>query len=104
ILRPTYGVIVYQEQVMQISQVLGGYTLGRADLLRRAMGKKKADVMAKERAGFLEGAEKNGVDSKVAGEIFDLMEKFAAYGFNKCVVGSTRVVDAQTGALVRVSD
>ncbi|HWV37508.1 MAG TPA: DNA polymerase III subunit alpha [Vulgatibacter sp.] len=103
-LRPTYGVIVYQEQVMQISQVLGGYTLGRADLLRRAMGKKKADVMHKERAGFIEGATKNGVDPKLAGEIFDLMEKFAAYGFNKCVVGATRVVDARTGALVRVDE
>ena len=83
VLKDTYGVIVYQEQVMQISQVLGGYTLGRADLLRRAMGKKKADVMQAERAGFLEGCQKNSVDPKVAGEIFDLMEKFAEYGFNK---------------------
>jgi DNA polymerase-3 subunit alpha len=83
VLKETYGVIVYQEQVMQISQVLGGYSLGRADLLRRAMGKKKAEVMAKEREGFLEGCKKTGVDLKVAGEIFDLMEKFAQYGFNK---------------------
>jgi DNA polymerase III subunit alpha len=83
VLNDTYGVIVYQEQVMQISQVLGGYSLGRADLLRRAMGKKKADVMAKEREGFLEGCKKNAVDLKVANEIFDLMEKFAQYGFNK---------------------
>jgi DNA polymerase-3 subunit alpha len=83
VLKDTYGVIVYQEQVMQISQVLGGYTLGRADLLRRAMGKKKAEVMQAERAGFLEGCQRNGVDPKVAGEIFDLMEKFAEYGFNK---------------------
>ncbi|WP_224364046.1 DNA polymerase III subunit alpha [Hyalangium versicolor] len=83
VLKDTYGVIVYQEQVMQISQVLGGYTLGRADLLRRAMGKKKAEVMQAERAGFLEGCKKNEVDLKVAGEIFDLMEKFAEYGFNK---------------------
>ena len=83
VLKDTYGVIVYQEQVMQISQVLGGYTLGRADLLRRAMGKKKAEVMQAERAGFLEGCKKNNVDLKVAGEIFDLMEKFAEYGFNK---------------------
>ena len=82
-LKDTYGVIVYQEQVMQISQVLGGYSLGRADLLRRAMGKKKAEVMQAERAGFLEGCKKNDVDLKVAGEIFDLMEKFAEYGFNK---------------------
>jgi len=83
VLQDTYGVIVYQEQVMQISQVLGGYTLGRADLLRRAMGKKKAEVMQAERAGFLEGCKSNNVDLKVAGEIFDLMEKFAEYGFNK---------------------
>ncbi|HYV50053.1 MAG TPA: DNA polymerase III subunit alpha [Myxococcaceae bacterium] len=83
VLKDTYGVIVYQEQVMQISQILGGYTLGRADLLRRAMGKKKAEVMQAERAGFLEGCQKNGVDPRVAGEIFDLMEKFAEYGFNK---------------------
>ncbi len=83
VLKDTYGVIVYQEQVMQISQILGGYSLGRADLLRRAMGKKKAEVMQKERAGFLEGCQKNNVDPKVAGEIFDLMEKFAEYGFNK---------------------
>jgi len=83
VLKDTYGVIVYQEQVMQISQVLGGYSLGRADLLRRAMGKKKAEVMQAERAGFLKGCEENQVDLKVAGEIFDLMEKFAEYGFNK---------------------
>ncbi|MCI0668834.1 MAG: DNA polymerase III subunit alpha [Myxococcaceae bacterium] len=83
VLKDTYGVIVYQEQVMQISQVLGGYTLGRADLLRRAMGKKKAEVMQAERKGFLEGCETNSVNLKVAGEIFDLMEKFAEYGFNK---------------------
>jgi len=83
ILEDTYGVIVYQEQVMQISQVLAGYSLGRADLLRRAMGKKKAEVMAKERSGFMEGCQKSGVDDKVAGGIFDLMEKFAQYGFNK---------------------
>src|SRR5256885_15307745 len=83
ILKDTYGVIVYQEQVMQIAQVLGGYSLGRADLLRRAMGKKKADVMAKERQGFLSGCKEKSVDPKVAGEIFDLMEKFAEYGFNK---------------------
>jgi DNA polymerase-3 subunit alpha len=83
VLKDTYGVIVYQEQVMQISQVLGGYSLGRADLLRRAMGKKKAEVMQAERKGFLEGCEKNQVDLKIAGEIFDLMEKFAEYGFNK---------------------
>src|SRR5260370_17255489 len=82
VLQDTYGVIVYQEQVMQISQVLGGYSLGRADLLRRAMGKKKAEVMQQERAGFLEGCSHNGVDPKVAGGIFYLVEKFADYAFN----------------------
>ncbi len=83
ILKPTYGVILYQEQVMQIAQVLAGYTLGAADLLRRAMGKKKAEEMAEQRNIFVEGAVANRVDEKVATGIFDLMEKFAGYGFNK---------------------
>ncbi|MBM4379109.1 MAG: DNA polymerase III subunit alpha [Deltaproteobacteria bacterium] len=83
VLKDTYGVIVYQEQVMQIAQVLGGYTLGGADLLRRAMGKKKAEEMAKQRALFLDGAKKQEVDEKIASGVFDLMEKFAQYGFNK---------------------
>jgi DNA polymerase-3 subunit alpha len=83
VLKDTYGTIVYQEQVMQISQVLGGYSLGRADLLRRAMGKKKAEVMAKERQGFLDGANAQSIDLKIAGQVFDDMEKFAEYGFNK---------------------
>ena len=82
-LRDTYGVIVYQEQVMQIAQIIASYTLGGADLLRRAMGKKKPEAMAKERVKFVEGAQKNGVDKAKADEIFDLMEKFAEYGFNK---------------------
>src|SRR5690606_11965279 len=82
-LEPTYGVIVYQEQVMQIAQVIGGYTLGGADLLRRAMGKKKPEEMAQHRQIFVAGAEKANVSAEVAGEIFDLMEKFAGYGFNK---------------------
>jgi DNA polymerase III subunit alpha len=83
VLKDTYGVIVYQEQVMQIAQVLGGYSLGGADLLRRAMGKKKAEEMAKQRALFLEGSGKKQVDPKIANGVFDLMEKFAQYGFNK---------------------
>ena len=83
ILRETYGVIVYQEQVMQIAQVMAGFTLGAADLLRRAMGKKKMDVMAQQRALFAEGAAKNGASQAKADEIFDLMELFAQYGFNK---------------------
>src|SRR5207302_3646150 len=87
------------EQVMQISQVLGGYTLGRADLLRRAMGKKKLEVMAKERAGFLDGCKAGQVDLKVAGEIFDLMEKFAEYGFNKSHSAAYALITVQTAWL-----
>lgn len=83
ILKPTYGIILYQEQVMQIAQVLAGYTLGGADLLRRAMGKKKPEEMAKQRDVFREGAAKLGVDPELAMKIFDLVEKFAGYGFNK---------------------
>ncbi len=83
VLKPTYGVILYQEQVMQIAQVLAGYTLGGADLLRRAMGKKKAEEMAQQRSVFVNGAVARGVREHVAAHIFDLMEKFAGYGFNK---------------------
>ena len=83
VLQETYGIMVYQEQVMQVAQRLGGYSLGGADLLRRAMGKKKADEMATHRAIFAEGAAKNGIPPAKANEIFDLMEKFAGYGFNK---------------------
>jgi len=99
ILKDTYGVIVYQEQVMQIAQVLAGYSLGRADLLRRAMGKKKAEVMAKERGGFVEGCAKNGVPDKLANEIFDLMEKFAEYGFNKSHSAAYGLITYQTAYL-----
>ena len=83
ILKETYGVILYQEQVMQIAQILAGYTLGSADLLRRAMGKKKPEEMAKQREIFVTGAVERSVDQKLATHIFDLMEKFAGYGFNK---------------------
>ena len=83
VLGETYGIMVYQEQVMQAAQVLGGYSLGGADLLRRAMGKKKAEEMATHRAIFREGAAKKGIGAEVADEVFDLMEKFAGYGFNK---------------------
>ena len=99
ILRDTYGVIVYQEQVMQISSVLAGYSLGKADLLRRAMGKKKADVMAKEKAGFLEGAKEKKVDPKVAERVFDLMEKFAGYGFNRSHSAAYGMLTYQTAYL-----
>src|SRR6185436_11173243 len=84
ILADTYGVIVYQEQVMQIAQALAGYSLGDADNLRRAMGKKKAEEMAKERQSFLTGVtEQKTTDARTAEAIFDQMETFAAYGFNK---------------------
>ena len=96
ILSPTYGVIVYQEQVMQISQVIGGYSLGGADLLRRAMGKKKPEEMAKQRLIFMEGAEKGGFDTEKAGALFDLMEKFAGYGFNKSHSAAYALVSYQT--------
>jgi len=99
VLAPTYGVIVYQEQVMQIAQVLAGYSLGGADLLRRAMGKKKPEEMAKERAKFEAGARENGVDPKVASSIFDLMEKFAEYGFNKSHSAAYALVAYQTAWL-----
>jgi DNA polymerase-3 subunit alpha len=99
ILADTHGVIVYQEQVMQISQVLAGYSLGRADLLRRAMGKKKATEMAKERVGFLQGAHANGVPDPTANAIFDLMEKFAAYGFNRSHSAAYGLLTVQTAWL-----
>ncbi len=99
ILKPTYGVIVYQEQVMQIAQVLAGYTLGAADLLRRAMGKKKPEEMAKQRDIFTTGARERGIDAKIATPIFDLMEKFAEYGFNKSHSAAYALVSYQTAWL-----
>ncbi len=99
VLKDTYGVIVYQEQVMQIAQVLAGFTLGGADLLRRAMGKKKAEEMAKEKAKFCDGAAGKGVDRKVAEEIFDLVDKFAGYGFNRSHSAAYGIVTYQTGYL-----
>jgi DNA polymerase-3 subunit alpha len=83
VLKETYGIMVYQEQVMQVAQIVGGYSLGGADLLRRAMGKKKVEEMQHHRGIFAEGAAKNGISAELANEIFDLMEKFAGYGFNK---------------------
>jgi DNA polymerase-3 subunit alpha len=99
ILKDTYGVIVYQEQVMQISRTLAGYSLGGADLLRRAMGKKDPEVMAKEKVPFLKGAEKLGIDLKKAGAIFDLMAKFAEYGFNKSHSAAYALITYQTAYL-----
>jgi DNA polymerase III subunit alpha len=99
ILKETQGIIVYQEQVMEIAQVMAGYSLGGADLLRRAMGKKIAEEMAKERPKFVDGAVANGVGKDKAGEVFDLLEKFANYGFNKSHAAAYAVVSYQTGWL-----
>ena len=99
ILRPTYGIPIYQEQVMQIAQVMGGYTLGRADLLRRAMSKKKQEEMDRQRASFVEGARRKGVDERTANDVFDLMDKFALYGFNKSHAAAYSVVAYQTAYL-----
>ena len=96
ILGPTYGIMVYQEQVMQIAQVMGGYTLGSADLLRRAMGKKKAEEMAQQRDIFVAGAQKNGLSKSKATQLFDLMEKFAGYGFNKSHAAAYALLAYQT--------
>lgn len=99
VLEPTYGIILYQEQVMQIAQVLGGYTLGGADLLRRAMGKKKPEEMARQREIFLKGAAENAIDKNLAENIFDLMEKFAGYGFNKSHSAAYALLAYQTAWL-----
>jgi DNA polymerase-3 subunit alpha len=99
ILKDTYGVIVYQEQVMQIAQVLAGYSLGNADLLRRAMGKKEAATMAKEKERFLKGADEQKVDRKVADNIFELVNKFAAYGFNRSHSAAYGLLSYQTAYL-----
>lgn len=98
-LAPTYGVIVYQEQVMQISQIIGGYTLGGADLLRRAMGKKQPEEMAKHRETIAEGAKQKGYNPRLAEQLFDLMTKFAEYGFNKSHTAAYAVVTYQTAWL-----
>lgn len=99
ILEPTNGVIVYQEQVMQISQTMAGYSLGGADMLRRAMGKKKPEEMAKQREIFISGATQKGIDPTVSGGVFDLMEKFAGYGFNKSHSAAYGVLAYQTAYL-----
>jgi DNA polymerase-3 subunit alpha len=96
VLEETYGIMVYQEQVMQMAQIIGGYSLGGADLLRRAMGKKKPDEMAKHRAIFAQGAARNGLSEQKANEIFNLMEKFAGYGFNKSHAAAYALLAVQT--------
>ncbi len=98
-LSETYGIMVYQEQVMQTAQILGGYSLGGADMLRRAMGKKKAEEMAEHRAIFRDGAAKNGLSTEKADEVFDLMEKFAGYGFNKSHAAAYSLLAYHTGWL-----
>jgi DNA polymerase-3 subunit alpha len=104
ILAPTYGVILYQEQVMQIASLIAGYSLGEADMLRRAMGKKDKAKMAKEKDKFIEQGVLRGYDRDKVSELFDLIEYFAGYGFNKCVHGSTRVVHARTGEVRTVEE
>ena len=99
ILRDTYGVIVYQEQVMKIASEVAGFSLAQADLMRRAMGKKDKELMARQKKEFTEGALKNGIDKKKASEIFDLIEKFASYGFNKSHAAAYSVLAYQTGYL-----
>jgi DNA polymerase III subunit alpha len=99
VLKPTYGVILYQEQVMQIAQIMAGYSLGAADLLRRAMGKKKPEEMAQQRDIFISGAIENGIDKRIAASIFDLMEKFAGYGFNKSHSAAYALIAYQTAWL-----
>ncbi len=99
VLKETYGVIIYQEQVMQIAQILSGYSLGEADLLRRAMGKKKKEEMDKQRKRFVDGAAENGVENKKASSIFDLVQKFAGYGFNKSHAAAYAYIAYQTAWL-----
>jgi len=99
VLRETYGIMVYQEQVMQMAQIVGGYSLGGADLLRRAMGKKNVEEMAQQREIFVSGALKNGTSRELAGNLFDLMEKFAGYGFNKSHAAAYALVAYHTAYL-----
>ncbi|MCY4206290.1 MAG: DNA polymerase III subunit alpha [Bacteroidetes bacterium] len=102
VLKPTYGIPVFQEQVMQMAQVMAGYSLGAADILRRAMGKKKKSEMEAQRNKFVAGAGENGVSQETANEVFDMMDKFAGYGFNKCIEESTLITNATLGTQVTV--
>jgi DNA polymerase-3 subunit alpha len=104
VLKSTYGVCIYQEQVMQIANILASYSLGEADLLRRAMGKKDAAEMERQRGRFLEGSEKNQHDREKAADLFGKVEKFAEYGFNRCLVPETRIMDAQRGEWTTIGD
>lgn len=102
VLQSTYGIPVFQEQVMQIAQIMGGYSLGAADVLRRAMGKKKKSEMEAQRNQFVAGAKERGIPENIADEVFDMMDKFAGYGFNKCIEESTLITNARTGSQVTV--
>jgi DNA polymerase-3 subunit alpha len=104
VLEPTYGVIVYQEQVMRIAQILAGLSLAEADVLRKAVGKKDADLIAKELGKFVEKAVEKGHDRRAIQDLSDQIEAFGRYGFNKCLPGDTEVLDASTGRLVRIED
>ncbi|BAW02237.1 DNA polymerase III subunit alpha [Thermus thermophilus] len=104
ILDETYGIPVYQEQIMQIASAVAGYSLGEADLLRRAMGKKRVEEMQKHRERFVRGAKERGVPEEEANRLFDMLEAFANYGFNKCLPARARVVDWRTGRVVRVGE
>ncbi len=99
ILKPTHGIMVYQEQIMQTARIMGGFTLGQADLLRRAMGKKQKDVMEKQKLVFIKGAEEKGVDTETAKEVFQIMERFAEYGFNRSHSAAYSVIAYQTAYL-----
>ena len=99
ILKDTYGVILYQEQVMQIASVMGGFSLGQADLLRRAMGKKKESILKAQRESFLAGTQKNGISDDIANKVFDLMVYFAGYGFNKSHSAAYAYIAWQTAYL-----
>ncbi len=104
ILKDTYGIIVFQEQVMRIASTLAGFSLAQADSLRRAMSKKTPEVMTEARKHFIEGCLKKGVNRRVADKIFNLIEYFAGYGFNKCLAGSTALIDADTGDRVTIKE
>ncbi len=105
ILEPTYGIAVFQEQVMQMARELAGFSLGEADILRRAMGKKKEKLMRKQREKFIKGCQaENDIPEDEADELFDIINEFAGYGFNKCVVGDTEIIDAESGRPVQVRD
>jgi len=104
ILKETYGIMVYQEQIMQSASQLAGFSLAQADRLRRAMSKKIPEVMEEQRKGFVLGCIRNQISESVANRIFDLIEYFAGYGFNKCVVGSTEIINADNGKIVKVEE